>query len=82
MWHVDSYSRYHIIRVVAATTKQVSHKQQGNCDDDDRSKPAEAEAAAAAAAKAASCNKQLWRPERPPHKNQDSNDKRDVRKRL
>ena len=33
MWHVDSYSRYHIIRVVGATW-QVSLKQQANHDDD------------------------------------------------
>ena len=47
MWHVDSYSRYPIIREGAATTDQVSHKQQSNHDDDDSHKTNEVEAAAA-----------------------------------
>ena len=47
MWHVDSYTRYHIIRVVAATEEeQASHQQQANHDDDDRRRTNEAEAAA------------------------------------
>ena len=48
MWHVDSYSRYHIIGVVEATW-QVSQKQQANHDDDIQNTN-EAETAAAAAA--------------------------------
>ena len=49
VWHVDSCTRYHFIRVVlipASEVEQVSHQQQVKHDDDDSQRTTGAEAAA------------------------------------